>query len=410
MERLKRLSAVFLFGFSSGVPLLLTASTLQAWMVDEKIDLTTIGLFSLVGLPYTLKFLWSPVMDRIVPPFLGRRRGWIVAMQLGLAGVLAAMAFSSPTRHPLAIAALAVALSFVSASQDISVDAYTTESLSPSEYGLGSALYSNGYRIGMIVAGAGALVLADRLSWKLVYLAMAGVMALCTTFTLWADEPRVGVPPPRTLFEAVGAPFLDFFSRKGGVESLVFMTLYRIDYNLTIAMTMPFMMELGFSKTDIGLVTKGVGLAALIAGSLVGGALILKLGLRRALLLFGLAQVASGAAYLVLAHAGRAYGVMTAAIMLENFCGGMSDAALTAFLMSLCNKRFTATQMALLTSFEGLSRYVAGAPSGYLAKTLGWPRYFLLCCFAGVPAVLLLVMRFGAWRLPERETPVLTTA
>lgn len=402
MKRLKRLSAVFLLGFSSGVPLLLTASTLQAWMVDEKLDLAKIGLFSLVGLPYTLKFFWAPAMDKIVPPFLGRRRGWIAAAQVALAAVLAAMAFSSPARNPLAIGALAVALSFVSASQDISVDAYTTESLDPLEYGLGSALYSNGYRIGMIVAGAGALILADRVPWKLVYLAMAGVMLLCTMITLWADEPQGGAPP-RTFFEAVGAPFLDFFSRAGSIESLLFMTLYRIDYNLTVSMTVPFMMELGFTKTDIGLVTKGVGLAALIAGSLLGGALILKLGLRRALVLFGVAQVASGAAYLLLARAGHVYGVMTAAILVENLCGGMSDAALTAFLMSLCNKRFTATQMALLTSFEGLSRYVAGAPSGYLAKSLGWPGYFVVCCLAGLPALLMLVFRFGEWRLPKQE-------
>jgi PAT family beta-lactamase induction signal transducer AmpG len=253
----------------------------------------------------------------------------------------------------------------------------------------------------MVAAGAGALVLADRISWKLVYLAMAGVMALCAGITLWAEEPHVAAPPPRTFYEAVALPFFEFFGRAGSVETLAFMTLYRVDYNLTTAMTTPFMMGLGFSKTDIGLVTKGLGLAALIAGSLIGGALILRLRLRRALFIFGATQAASGAAYMLLAHVGRVYSVMAAAIVVENICGGMSDAALTAFMMSLCNKRFTATQMALLTSFEGLSRYVASAPSGYLAQALDWPGYFMLCCVVGVPALLMLAFRFGEWRLPE---------
>ena len=402
MVRFKRFATVFLFGFSAGMPLLLTSSTLQAWMVDEKIDLAVIGLFSLVGLPYTLKFLWAPLMDRYVPPFLGRRRGWMLIAQLGIIAAVTAMAFSNPGSFPMAIAGLAVCLSFFSASQDISIDACNTESLLPAEYGLGSALYTNGYRVAMLVSGAGALILADHLSWRQVYLIMAGVMIVGILAALWAKEPELPPGRPADLSQAIVLPFRDFFSRRGSLEVLAFLVLYRIDYNLTLAMTTPFVLQLGFTKTDIGVVTKGFGLAALIAGSLIGGAMIMKMGLKRALWIFGIAQAASGTAYLILARLGHVYGMMVAAITVENICGGMADAALVAFMMNLCNKRFTASQFALITSFMALSRYVAGAPSGYLAKSLGWEAYFLTCALAGIPALLLLLTRYARWEFPEQ--------
>ncbi len=404
MMRFKRFATVFLFGFSAGMPLLLTSSTLQAWMVDEKIDLTMIGLFSLVGLPYTLKFLWAPLMDRYVPPFLGRRRGWMLIAQLGIIAAITAMAFSNPGSFPAAIAALAVCLSFFSASQDISIDACNTESLQRAEYGLGSALYTNGYRVAMLVSGAGALILADHLSWKQVYLIMAGVMIVGLLATLWAKEPDLPPGRPADLSQAIVLPFRDFFSRRGSLEVLAFLVLYRIDYNLTMAMTTPFVLQLGFTKTDIGVVTKGFGLAALIAGSLIGGAMIMRMGLKRALRIFGIAQAASGTAYLILARLGHVYAMMVVAITVENICGGMADAALVAFMMNLCNKRFTASQFALITSFMALSRYVAGAPSGFLAKNLGWEGYFLTCALAGIPALLLLFTRYARWEFPEQAS------
>jgi PAT family beta-lactamase induction signal transducer AmpG len=397
---MRRLASVFLFGFSSGLPLLLTASTLQAWMVDEKVELAMVGLFSLVGLPYSLKFLWAPLMDRYVPPFLGRRRGWMLIAQAALLVSIGAIGFWNPASHPTAIAGVALLISFFSASQDISVDAYNTELLKPEEYGLGSTIYATGYRVAMLVSGSLALILADHAPWRFVYLAMAAVMLVGIGTSFWAPEPAMPAAAPKTLREAVIEPLREFFSRPGAVEMLFFLILYRIDYNMTWTMTTPFVMGLGFSKTDIGVVTKGFGMLATIGGGLAGGGLIYALGIWRAMLLFGAAQAASSLCYLGLAHAGHSYPWMVLAIAVENLCGGMANAAFTAFMMSLCDKRFTATQFALITSFMALSRSVAGAPSGLLAQGLGWPSFFLLCAFTGAPALILLSLRGKRWMRP----------
>ena len=396
----RRIPAVFCLGFSCGLPLLLTASTLQAWMVDEKVDLTVIGLFSLVGLPYAFKFLWAPIMDRYVPPFLGRRRGWMLLAQLALMAVIGALGVSNPKSHPAAIAALACVVAFASASQDIVVDAYNTEILRPQEYGLGSTLYATGYRVAMLVSGAVALILADHMSWTSVYLLMSAVMLVGAATSFWAPEPQLHVKPPAKLSDAVITPLREFFSRPGSWAVLIFLVLYRIDYNMTWTMTTPFMMSIGFSKTDIGLVTKGFGLAATIVGGLLGGGLMFRLGICRAMIVFGIAQAASSLSYMLLARLGHHYAMMVTAISVENLCGGMANAAFTAFMMSLCDKRFTATQFALITSFMAQSRYVAGAPSGYLAQSLGWPTFFFVCAFTGIPALVML-WRAKNWPLPS---------
>lgn len=397
-----RMATVLLFGFSSGVPLALTAGTLQAWMATENVDLTVIGIFALVGLPYTLKFLWAPFMDRYVPPFLGRRRGWILIAQLALVITISAMAFAEPSASPGVLALLAVLVAFSSASQDIVVDAFRTELLKPEELGAGAGVFIMGYRIAMLVSGAVALILADHMAWRTVYLIMAGTMLIGILTTFLTPEPVMQAKPPKSLQEAIMVPFIDFFRRRGAVEILIFILLYKLDVIMTLAMTTPFMLQIGFTKTDIGAVTKGFGLIATIVGTLLGGAWMVRLGLQRSLWCFGFLQGFSGISYVMLAKLGHHYPMMVTAIAVENFCSGMGTAVFTAFLMSLCNQRFTATQYALLSSFMAISRVVVGAPTGFLAKNLGWEMYYVVCTLIAIPGLLLL-LRYRVWM--AEETP-----
>ena len=398
------MAATLGYGFSSGIPLALTGSTLQAWMSQEKVNLTTIGIFSLVGMPYTLKFLWSPFLDRYLPPVLGRRRGWILVLQMLLALGIAWMALTSPSEQSVRMAMIAVVVAFLSASQDIVVDAWRTDTLLPEEYGLGSGAYVMGYRLAMLVSGALALILADRIPWKQVYLLMAlsmGVGILCTLFL--APEPQTDAEArPHSLREAVVLPLLDFFKRKGSVEVLSFIVLYKLDVVVALALTTPFMLELGFTKTDIGAVNKGVGLVATIFGTLAGGALMTRMGMKRSLWVFGILQGAGNVLFLALAYTGLNYPLMVSAIAIENLLSGMGTAAYSAFLMSLCNKKFSATQYALLTSLMALTRVVAGAPTGYLAQNLGWPAYFAVAISLMIPGLLLLT-RYDRWALTSMQ-------
>jgi MFS transporter, PAT family, beta-lactamase induction signal transducer AmpG len=391
-----RMAVVLFMGFSSGIPLGLTGGTLQAWMASENVDLTVIGVFSLVGLPYSLKFFWSPLMDRSVPPFLGRRRGWVLITQICLILAISALAFSNPVTAPGALATMAVLVAFFSASQDIVIDAYRTEVLKPEELGAGSGVYIMGYRIAMLVSGALALILADHLPWRVVYLIMASVMLIGVITTILAPEPKTDAKPPKTLSEAVARPVIEFFKRRGVFEILIFILIYKLDVVMAMAMTTPFMLQIGFTKTDIGAVTKGFGMVATIIGTLTGGALMTRLGLYRSLWLFGILQGLSGLSFTLLAHLGHHYPMMVTAITVENFCSGMGTAAYSAFLMSLCNKRFTATQYALLSSLMALSRVIAGTPTGYLAKTIGWEHYFLIATFIAIPGLLMLT-RYQTW-------------
>ena len=401
--RSPRLFWVLLLGFSSGIPLALTGTTLQAWMATDKIDLTVIGVFSLVGLPYTVKYLWAPVMDRFIPPFLGRRRGWMLVTQLGLVFAISAMAFSNPAGATTLFAVLAFLVAFVSASQDVVVDAYRTEVLEPVELGPGAGVHILGYRIAMLTSGALALILADRLPWKTVYLLMAGSMLVGVIASVFSPEPQLEERPPASLKEAVVQPFVEFLSRSGALGILLFVILYKLDVVMATALTTPFMLELGFTKTDIGAVTKGFGMIATIVGTLAGGAVVARAGMKASLWLFGILQSVSTLAFLGLARLGHHYPMMVAAIGLENLCSGMGTAAYVAFLMSLCNKRFTATQYALLTSLMAITRVIVGAPTGYLAKTIGWELYFLVSMLAAVPGLLLLLL-YPRWTAPSPTT------
>ena len=395
----RRIFFVLILGFSSGIPLALTGSTLQAWMASEKVDLAVIGIFSLVGLPYAVKYLWAPVMDRFVPPFLGRRRGWMLLTQVALFLTVAAMAFSQPKLAPGLLALLAFLVAFASASQDIVVDAWRTEVLAPEELGPGAGVHILGYRVAMLTSGAIALILADRMPWRVVYLLMAGSLAVGVAASLLAPEPEVPGKPPRTLREAVVDPFLEFFGRPGALGILAFVVFYKLDVVMASALVTPFLLELGFTKTDIGAVTKGLGMAATIAGTLAGGAVVARSGMKASLWIFGVLQSVSTLSFLALARLGHHYPMMVAAIGIENLCSGMGTAAYAAFLMSLCDKRFTATQYALLTSLMAVTRVVAGAPTGFLAKAYGWETYFLVSALAAIPGLLLL-LRYDRWRSP----------
>jgi PAT family beta-lactamase induction signal transducer AmpG len=398
--RSPRLFWILLLGFSSGIPLALTGTTLQAWMATEKIDLEVIGVFSLVGLPYTVKYLWAPVMDRFIPPFLGRRRGWILVTQVCLVIAISAMAFSDPAGATGVFAVLAFLVAFTSASQDVVVDAYRTEVLEPIELGPGAGVHILGYRIAMLTSGAIALILADRLPWKTVYLMMAGSLAVGVAASLLSPEPRLREKPPASLKDAVVKPFVEFLSRPGAMGILLFVILYKLDVVMATALTTPFMLELGFTKTDIGAVTKGFGMVATIVGTLAGGAFVARAGMITSLWVFGILQSVSTLAFMALARLGHHYPMMVAAIGLENLCSGMGTAAYAAFLMSLCDKRFTATQYALLTSLMAITRVIVGAPTGYMARTLGWELYFLASMLAAAPGLLLL-LRYERWGVPS---------
>jgi PAT family beta-lactamase induction signal transducer AmpG len=395
-----RMAVVLLTGFSSGVPLALTGSTLQAWLTQEGVSLKAIGLFSLVGLPYTLKFVWSPFMDRFVPPFLGRRRGWMLCCQGALALLVLAMGFLDPSEMPVWVAALAMGVAFASASQDIAIDAYRVELLKPEEYGLGSGVYILGYRAAMLFSGAIALLLADHLGWKATYAAMAASMGIGILTTLLAPEPEVPAPPPRKLSEAFWHPLTEFLTRPGAAEILLFIVLYKVDVAMTLALVTPFLIQTGFSLSDIASVNKLFGLIALIAGTLVGGGWMTKLGMKRSLWIFGILQGASGLSFMLLANLGKSYPAMVWAIGVENFCSGMGTAVYSAFLMTLCNPRFTATQYALLSSLMALTRVVATTPTGYLVDAVGWRAFFLVATLSAIPGLLLL-LRYDVWTRPS---------
>lgn len=379
-----------LMGFSCGLPLLLTLSVLQAWMTEVGVDLSVIGLMTLVGLPYTLKFVWAPLMDRYTLPFFGRRRGWLLLAQIALAAAIAGLGATDPARYPWMVALAALAVTFFSASQDIVVDAYRREDLADAELGLGSALYVNGYRVGMLLASGGGLILADHVSFAVVYMIMAACMLPGILTTLLTPEPPLPQDSPKNLRNAVIAPLAEYFSRENAVWILLFILLYKIGDSMASAMTTPFYLEVGFTKTQIGAVVKLFGFWATIGGSLLGGFLMLYIGIYRSLWVFGILQAISTACFVVLVHVGALVPALAGVIGFENFASGMGTAAYAAFMASITDKRFTATQYALLSSLMGVPRVVLSAPTGFFAQQLGWEWFFYFCALAAIPGMLLL--------------------
>ena len=403
----RRIGMIMLLGFASGLPLALTGGTLQAWMTVEGVDLKTIGLFTLVGLPYTWKFLWAPFMDRYVPPLLGRRRGWILFTQLGLIVAIAAMAVTDVKTALTSMALLALAVAFLSASQDIVYDAYSTDAVKPEERGMSAAVKVLGYRIAMLVSGGGALVLASGgeffgltlpqgIGWQNTYFLMAGLMLVGVLATLFAPEPLQQVVPPRTLDEAVIAPMKEFFGRHGAWLLLLLIVLYKLGDAFAGALSTTFLIRgAGFSPAEVGAVNKGMGLAATIVGVLIGGGLMVKLGLYRSLLAFGVLQAFSNLMFMWVAVAGKSYSVMVAAVAIENICGGMGTTAFVALLMSLCDARFTATQFALLSALAVVGRVYVGPAAGYLTDPkefgMAWAPFFFVTFLTALPGLAMLV-------------------
>lgn len=387
----QRMLIALLMGFASGLPLLLTGSVLQAWLKDGGVTLTDIGLFALVGLPYTLKFLWAPLFDRYALPRFGRRRGWLIVTQLALAAALGALSLAQPTPHHLLwISMAALLVTFFSASQDIVIDAYRRESLSDGELGLGSALYVNGYRVGMLLASGGGLYIADQTSFAFMYQLMAACMAACILVTVLAPEPPLPSGAPKTLKEAVLLPLRDYFLRNGAWLALGFILLYKLGDTMASAMTTPFYLELGYTKTEIAAIVKVFGFWATIAGGTLGGILILRIGMTRALWLFGLGQMISTLGFVALAFIGHDNSALAAVIAIENFTGGLGTAAFVGFMGALTDRRFTATQYALLSSLMGVPRVLLSAPTGWLALSMGWPGFFVLCTLLAIPGLFLI--------------------
>lgn len=391
-----RMLVSLIMGFSCGLPLLLTISVLQAWMTEEGVDLTSIGMIALVGLPYTVKFLWAPFLDRFTLPFFGRRRGWLLVTQLTLMFSIAGLGLTDPGGNLWMVAFAAFLVTFFSASQDIVVDAYRREDLSDQELGLGSSLYVNGYRVGMLLASGGGLIMADHMPFSMVYLIMAGCMLVGVVTTLLAPEPVTPAGTPQNMKEAVIDPMVEYFSRQGALWMLAFILAYKIGDTMASAMTMPFYLDIGFSKSEIGTVVKLFGFWATIAGGLAGGVVMLRLGINRALWIFGFLQAISTAGFAVLARIGYSIPALSGVIAFENLSSGMGTAAFIAFMASITNKKFTATQYALLTSLMGVPRVLASAPTGFFAKNFGWAGFFIFCTLIAVPGMLLL-LKFAPW-------------
>jgi PAT family beta-lactamase induction signal transducer AmpG len=396
----RRMFVALIMGFASGLPLLLTLNLLQAWMKVEKVDLTVIGFMHIVTLPYTIKFLWAPVMDRFTLPFLGRRRGWLLVAQILLICSIVGLGFTDPGKNLYIVAIAAFIVTFFSASQDIVVDAYRREDLADEELGLGSSLYVAGYRLGMLLAAGGGFILADHMSFTMVYLIMAACLIPAVITTLLTPEPIITEGTPKNMKEAVVGPLKDYFSREGAILMLLFILLYKVGDSMASAMTTPFYLDIGFSLTQIGVIVQTTGTVATIVGGLIGGVLMLRLKINRSLWVFGFLQAISTAGFALLAYIGKNIIALTGVVAFEYLCSGMGTAAFMAFIAILTNKKFTATQYALLTSLVGIPRVLASTPTGYFAKNMGWEGFFIFCTLMAIPGLLLL-MKFAPWKAKQ---------
>jgi MFS transporter, PAT family, beta-lactamase induction signal transducer AmpG len=400
----RRIAIMLPLGFASGLPLALTSGTLQAWLTVAGLDLKTIGIFTLVGLPYTLKFLWAPLMDRLVPPWLGRRRGWMLVTQMSVALGLAAMAVTGPGQRPEILGVLALVVAFLSASLDIVFDAYRTDVLLHPERGFGAAVWVNGYRCALLIASAGALLLADYIGWQNTYLLLAALMAAGVVTILVSPEPSEPGAAPASLAEAIGGPLKEFFTRPGVIGLLALIVLYKVGDAVAASLQTAFLIGgMGFSVSEVGYV-KGFGIGATLIGALAGGAAMAKLGMVRSLLLFGLLQAVSNLGFMWLAWMGKSYMALMTSILVENVTGGMGTVAFVALIMSLCDHRYTATQFALLSSLEALGRVFSGRPSAELVEMVGWAQFFFWSFLVALPGIWLVwVLRAQLHREVDRD-------
>ena len=391
-------------GFSSGLPLYLLLNLVPAWLKTEHIDLKAIWLLSLVQFPYTWKFIWSPFIDRFPILGLGRRRGWMLASQLALILAIAAMGFLSPQTSLWSIAYLAFGVAFFSASQDIVLDAYRREILSDQELGLGNSVHVNAYRIAGLVPGSLSLIMADHLPWHWVFPITALFMLPGLMLTLVCKEPAA-TRAPKTLREAVVEPFHEFMQRQGVQNALLilaFIFLYKLGDSMATSLATPFYQDIGFSKTEIGLIAKHAGLWPSVIGGMLGGIWMLRLGINRALWVFGVVQLLAIFGFWFLAGVGHDRMVLAGVIGFEAFGVGVGTAAFTAFIARTTDPRYTATQFALFTSLAAVPRTFFNASTGWLVEALGWQSFFLLCALLAVPGMLLL-FKVAPWQA-EKES------
>jgi PAT family beta-lactamase induction signal transducer AmpG len=394
----KMLTCAFL-GFSSGLPLFVLVSLVTAWLRRAEIDLATIGLFALVGLPYTWKFLWSPVMDRFKLPFLGRRRGWALISQLGVLFSVGMLGHFDPASslQPIVICVFLVA--FFGASQDIVIDAYRRELLADDELGTGTSIWINAYRLAQLIPGSLALILSDHLPWSLVFWITASFMLIGVVTILTIKEVSDDSLAPHTLKEAVIDPFVEFFNRDGiksGLTILAFMFFYKLGDNLATALATPFYIDMGYTNTEIGSVAKFAGLWAGIAGGTIGGIVMLKLSINRALWLFGFVQVSTIFPYIWLSQAGHSLTGLFVVVSGEYLGVGMGAIALTAYMARETSLAFTATQFALFSSFVAVPRTVANASTGFIVEAVGWTQFYWICALVAIPGMLLL-LKVAPW-------------
>jgi PAT family beta-lactamase induction signal transducer AmpG len=411
----QRALQVLALGFASGLPLLLTYSTLSAWLATAGVRRAAIGTFALVGTPYAFKFLWSPLVDRLPPPLpLGRRRGWGITIQILLIGALLALGLCHPPNNLARMAALAVLVAFLSASQDIVIDAWRVEILDPNLQGPGAGMIQSGYRIAMLVSGAGALLIAARVGWFAAYATMAALIGVGMLVFLFGPEPKglAETAPTATggwkgfrqsLATAVIGPFLDFTRRPLWLLILLFIVGYKLGEALAGVMATPLYISLGFSLQEIAAVSKLVGFFATVSGALIGGVVTARFGWRRSLLLCGALQSVGNLFYVLQAVGGHRLGYLALCVIAENVTGAMAGTALVSYLSSLCSPAFTATQYALLSSLATVGRTLVASSGGVLSEKLGWVRFFFLTTVVTVPALLLLI-----WIKPPsdgRDTP-----
>jgi len=405
-----KMLAMFFFGFSSGFPFYIIKDVLKFWMMDANVDIAKIGLFALVGMPYTLKFVWSPMMDGVVPPFLGRRRGWILMAQIGLMITIALLGQFDPDQSLLWIAVFALCLNFFGASQDIALDAFRREYLTSKELGFGTGIWMNAWRLGTFVS-VGLSVLADfNFTWQTIFLMLTAIMGVGVITTLLVPEPDIDEKLPVNVKEMIVEPFVEFFQRHCAILILLFILLYKIGDNMASAMAIPYIVQMGFTKAQYFVIVKGVGMIGLFGGVIVGGSIMIRLGIAKSLYVFGVLQAVSTACFAILNHIDHSshfwvehnQTLLGGIVAFEFFATGLGQAAYATYMAIQTNKRFTATQYALLTSLMGVPSVFAAALTGYMSTYLGWNGFYYLCALIAVPGILLL-FKIAPWNSSNEE-------
>lgn len=400
----RRMLICIFTGFSSGLPLFVLYQLVPGWLRSEGVSLSEIGLFSLIGIPYVWKFVWSPVLDRFSLPFLGRRRGWMLLTQVILFVSIALFGFVDPVMSIWSVAYLAAAVAFFSASQDIVIDAYRRELLSDQELGLGNSLNVQAYRVAGLVPGSLAFILADHMPWSTVFFIVAAFMLIGIVVTLCISEAHIENNAPKTMKDAIVLPFKDFINREGlksALLILVFLVLYKLGDSMATALQTPFFIDMGFTKTEIGVVAKSSGLIAMMIGLAIGGIVMLKLSINRALWLFGFVQIVSILGFAALAEIGNNVYALAFAMGFEYLGVGLGTAAFVAFMAKQTNPTFAATQFALFSALTALPRTFANATTGFIVEQIGWTEFYLMCVLLAIPGMLML-FKVAPWN--EKKT------